>query len=289
MTGQSPSPNLRPAGCTRLATQDDLLAYLQDGMTIGIGGFGLDRKPMSLIRAIARSEVRNLTIHTFAGGLDVEMLVAAGKVAQVAASHVGLDHFGLAPRFRAARESGLLKFEEWSEWTQLAAWRAAAEHVPFTTLGLDARSELLRVNSRLRRMPCPFSGQQVVAIEAPAIDLALLHCEAAHPNGWALACGDPYLDTLLARAAKTVVLSTERLIDDLELQQRQRDVHLLGSYVDALLLDPLGALPGSCLPEYLIDFGRVRGYVDACSAGAQAPERFILPAHAAGHHGETWT
>jgi glutaconate CoA-transferase subunit A len=281
MTSSVPPPQPPPADCTRLAKADDVVAFLKDGMHVGIGGFGLDRKPMSLIRAIARSQIGNLTIHTYAGGLDIEILVAAGKVAQVAACHVGLDNFGLAPLFRAARESGRLRFEEWSEWTQLAAWRASAEHVSFTTAGFDPRSELLRVNSRLKLLPCPFSGREVLAIEAPVIDLALLHSEAAHPSGWALASGDPYLDTLLARAATTVVLSTERLIDDLELEQRQRDVHLLASYVGALLLDPDGALPGSCLPQYLIDFQRIRAFVEACGAGAPAPQRWLAPAHPA--------
>ena len=37
-------------------TEDDVVAELRDGMTIGIGGWGSRRKPMSLVRAIARSD-----------------------------------------------------------------------------------------------------------------------------------------------------------------------------------------------------------------------------------------
>ena len=39
-------------------TEDDVVAELRDGMTIGIGGWGSRRKPMSLVRAIARVVAR---------------------------------------------------------------------------------------------------------------------------------------------------------------------------------------------------------------------------------------
>ena len=62
-------------------TEDEVVAELRDGMTIGIGGWGSRRKPMSLVRAIARSPVKDLTLVTY-GGPDVGLLCAAGKVKQ---------------------------------------------------------------------------------------------------------------------------------------------------------------------------------------------------------------
>lgn len=245
-----------------LSTVNDVAAWLRDGMTIGIGGWGLDRKPMSLVHAVARSSVRHLTVTTAAGGMDVEVLIGAGKVQRVVSCHVGLDHLGLAPRFRAAREAGRLQFEEWSEWTLLAAWRAAAEGVPFATVQFDPGSQLLQVNPHLRLTRCPFSDREVVAVAAPQIDLALLHAEAAHPDGWAVTGGDAYADVLLARCARTVILSAERLMDDRELEERYREVHLIASYVDAVVEAPRGALPGSCLPQYTIDLKSLRTYIE---------------------------
>lgn len=167
-----------------------LQPFLADGMCVGLGGFGLDRKPMALVRELAVSPVRNLVLETFAGGLDVEVLIAAGKVARVSACHVGLDHFGLAPLFRAARQSGAIEFEEWSEWTQLAAWRAAAEKAPYAIVPLDPKTDLLKVNPHIKPAP-PLFGDAAFAVRAPHFDLALLHAEAMHPDGWALAEGDP--------------------------------------------------------------------------------------------------
>ncbi|HEU0222756.1 MAG TPA: CoA-transferase [Paracoccaceae bacterium] len=262
MTGQS------PAG--KLATAAALAPLLRDGMTLGIGGFGLDRKPMALLREVVRAGPRDLAVETYAGGLDIELLLAAGSLAQVHACHVGLDHFGLAPLFRAARQSGAIAFEEWSEWTQLAAWRAAAEGVEWGVVRLDPGTDLLRVNPKLRSVTSPFGGAEAVAVAAPRIDLALLHAEAVHPEGWAIAEGDPYMDEILARAAGTVVVSAERIIGDAELEARHRDVHLLASYVDLVIPAPMGALPGSCLPDYMIDLASVRAYLEA-AAGTGEP------------------
>jgi glutaconate CoA-transferase, subunit A len=243
-----------------------LRPYLEDGMGIGLGGFGLDRKPMTLIREIADAPVKDLVLHTFAGGLDVELLLAAGKVARICACHVGLDHFGLAPLFREARQSGAVFFEEWSEFTQLAAWRAAAEQAPYAVVRLDPATDLLKVNPQIKPAPALWD-EGAFAVRAPKFDLAVLHVEAAHPDGWAIAVGDPYLDTVLARAAKRVVVSAERIIDDSELEARHRDVHLLASTVDAVVLAPGAALPGSCLPEYMLDLPAMRAYVEASAAG----------------------
>ncbi len=242
---------------------------LRDGMCIGLGGFGLDRKPMTLVAAVADASVRDLALETFAGGLDVELLLSTGKVARIGACHVGLDHFGLAPLFRQARQSGTIAFEEWSEFTQLAAWRAAAEKAPYAVVPLDPASDLAKVNPAIVPAPELFGREGGFAVRAPQIDLAILHAEAVHADGWAVTDGDTYLDPLLARAAKHVVVSAERLMDDDELERRYRDVHLLAAMVDAVVLAPGGALPGSCLPQYMIDLPSIRAYVEAGSAAGQ--------------------
>ena len=54
-------------------TIDEVVAELEDGMTIGIGGWGPRRKPMALVRAILRSDLKDLTLVSW-GGADVGLL-----------------------------------------------------------------------------------------------------------------------------------------------------------------------------------------------------------------------
>ena len=48
-------------------TENEVVAQLEDGMTISIGGWGSRRKPMSLVRAILRSDLKGLTIVSYGG------------------------------------------------------------------------------------------------------------------------------------------------------------------------------------------------------------------------------
>ncbi len=76
------------------ATIDDVVAEVRDGMTVGIGGWGSRRKPMALVRALARSGVRDLTLVSY-GGPDVGLLCAAGCVRHVVYAFVSLDSIPL--------------------------------------------------------------------------------------------------------------------------------------------------------------------------------------------------
>ena len=71
-------------------TEDEVVAELESGMTIGIGGWGSRRKPMSLVRAIARSDLTDLTIVAY-GGPDIGLLCATGTARKVVYGFVSLD------------------------------------------------------------------------------------------------------------------------------------------------------------------------------------------------------
>src|SRR5688500_3539535 len=118
---------------------DDVAATLSDGMTIGIGGWGSRRKPMALVRAILRSDVKDLTVVSY-GGPDVGLLCAAGKVRKVVFGFVSLDSIPLEPHFRAARQSGAIEVVEYDEGMLQLGLYAAAQRLPFlpTRAGLGS-------------------------------------------------------------------------------------------------------------------------------------------------------
>ena len=87
--------------------EEEVIDQLADGMTIGVGGWGSRRKPMSLVRAIARSSLKDLTLVSY-GGPDVGLLCAMGKVKKVVYGFVSLDSIPLEPHFRKARQEGTI-------------------------------------------------------------------------------------------------------------------------------------------------------------------------------------
>ena len=64
-----------PAPKDKRLTEDEVVAQLRSGMTIGIGGWGSRRKPMSLVRAILRSDLTDLHLVTLREDFGYETLV----------------------------------------------------------------------------------------------------------------------------------------------------------------------------------------------------------------------
>ena len=84
-------------------------------MTIGIGGWGSRRKPMAFVRALLRTDVKDLTVVTY-GGPDLGLLCSAGKVRRVYYGFVSLDSPPFYdPWFAKARTTGSIEAREMDE------------------------------------------------------------------------------------------------------------------------------------------------------------------------------
>ena len=98
----------------KVLTYQEFINQLSDGMTIGIGGWGARRKPMSLIRAICQSDLKDLTLVSY-GGPDVGLLCAHQKVKKLIFGFVSLDMIPLDAHFRKARQNGEIEVMELDE------------------------------------------------------------------------------------------------------------------------------------------------------------------------------
>src|SRR5271154_3014766 len=136
-------------------TEDEVVARLRPGMTIGIGGWGSRRKPMSLVRAIVRSDLRDLTVVSY-GGPDVGLLCAAGKVRRLIYAFVSLDSIPLEPHFQAARQNATIEVTEYDEGMLQWALYAATLRLPFLPTRAGLGSDVLRLNPALRTVRSPY-------------------------------------------------------------------------------------------------------------------------------------
>nr|WP_208106768.1 CoA transferase subunit A [Streptomyces sp. GC420] len=234
-------------------TADQVVAELRSGMTIGIGGWGSRRKPMSLVRAILRSGLTGLTVVSY-GGPDVGLLCAAGKVSRVVYGFVSLDSIPLEPHFRAARESGTVEATEWDEGMLQAGLYAAAQRVPFLPVRAGLGSDVLRMNPELRTVASPYGDcEELLAVPPLHLDAALVHLNRADAAGNAQFLGaDLYFDDLYCQAAGRAYVSCERIVPTQELTNgpdiTRLRVHrwMVAGVVEA----PGGAHFTSCDPDY---------------------------------------
>lgn len=258
---------------------DDMIGQLSDGMTIGIGGWATRRKPMTLIRAIARSRLKDLTIVAY-GGPDVGMLAAAGKIRRLIFAFVSLDHYPLEPHFRNARQAGLevLELDE-----GLLHWglRAAAMGLPFLPTRIGIGTDIIR-QPVFRTVRSPYAdGEELVAMPALRLDAALLHVHRSDARGDTLTLSpDPFFDELMARAAARVYVTAERIVTtaELDMASHYRMNLFERSLVTGVAQATFGAHPTSAAPDYALDLGHLKTYVDSAAspeAWASYRGRFI--------------
>jgi glutaconate CoA-transferase subunit A len=248
-------------------TEAEVVAELRDGMTLGIGGWGSRRKPMSLVRAVARSPLKDLTIVSY-GGPDVGLLCAAGKVRKVVFGFVTLDSIPIEPNFRRAREAGTVEATEYDEGMLYWGLLAAANRLPFLPIRAGLGSDVLRVNPDLEVVRSPYGDEDLVAMPALRLDVALVHMNRADQGGNGQFLGpDLYFDDLFCMAAKRRFLSCERVVptEDLLAEGSFHTLRVNRLMVDGVVEAPLGAHFTSCVPDYDRDEAFQREY--AATAG----------------------
>jgi glutaconate CoA-transferase subunit A len=252
-------------------TEEDVVAELSDGMTIGIGGWGSRRKPMSIVRAILRSDLKDLTVVAY-GGPDVGMLCAAGKVRKAVYGFVSLDSIPLEPHFRNARQNGTIEAMELDEGMLQWGLRAAAMRVSFLPCRAGLGSAILEINRDMKTVTSPYDdGEEYVAMPALPLDVALLHANRADARGDAQYLGnDWYFDDLFAMAAARTFVSCERVVDpsSFAAEGPPSTIRVTRIFTDGVVEAPHGAHFTHCVPDYERDEAFQREY----TATAKDPE-----------------
>ena len=252
-------------------TEREVIAELESGMTIGIGGWGSRRKPMSLVREILRSDLTDLTIVTY-GGPDAGLLCKYGKVKKLVYGFVSLDSIPLEPHFRQARQAGSFRAAELDEGMLQWGLRAAAHHLPFLPVRAGLGSDVVSVNPEFKKVRSPYEdGEELIAMPALELDVALIHMNRADRLGNGQFLGpDPYFDDLFCLAAKRRFMSCERIVETGDFQ-KEGSVHTVSInrlMVDGVIEAPAGAHFTECPPDY----GRDEAFQKEYAATAKDPD-----------------
>ena len=246
------------SGPDKRISESEAVAELSSGMTIGIGGWGSRRKPMSVVREILRSDLADLTVVAY-GGPDVGLLCRAGKVAKVISGFVSLDSIPLEPHYRAARQAGTIQAAEWDEGMLLLGLQAAAWRVPFLPTRAGLGSDVLVNMPDLRTVTSPYpepssgEAEELVAVPALALDAAFVHQHRADASGNALWLGeDPFMDDLFVRSAAQAFVSCEQVVatDDLAGLADITRLRISRLDVTGVIEAPGGAHFTECPPDY---------------------------------------
>jgi glutaconate CoA-transferase subunit A len=244
----------------KLTTVADAVSRLvQDGDYLAVGGFGADRIPTAPLHEILRQGKQNLGMAGHTSTHDFQLLCAGNLTGRGqtlrrvdVAYIIGLEARGLSPHARRVMESGQVEFTEWTNYTLAVRLKAAAMGVPFlpcrSMLGTDTFAK-----SAARAIACPFTGERLAVVPALYPDVGIIHVHEADRYGNCRVRGTTVADWELARAAKKLIVTCERLIPNDEIRQDPSRTFIPFYCVDAVCEVPFGSYPGNMPYEYFSD------------------------------------
>lgn len=227
--------------------------FINDGDYIAVGGFGGVRIPTAVLHEIVRQGKKDLGFSGHTATHDCQIL-AAGKcfnrcdIAYV----IGLEARGIPKMTRKFFESGEVECTEWTNAAMTWRLKAAAMGVSFLPvrdmLGTDTAKF-----SGAKEINCPFTGKKYLAVPALFPDVAIIHVHEADPLGNSDIRGILVSDVELARAAKRVIITCERLVPTEDFRNDPKKTTIPYYLVDAVIEVPYGSYPGNMPYEYYSD------------------------------------
>jgi glutaconate CoA-transferase, subunit A len=258
----------------KLTTLADAISRVPDSAILALGGNTLHRGPGAAVHELVRQGKRGLEVVKTAGAYDVDLLCAAGCAAAVSAGFVGYETpFGMAPAYRRGVESGAVAVREHACATVIAGLRAAIQGVPFMPVAGLQGSDLPAARG-FQLVDDPYSDAAVYVVPALRPDVAILHVQEADAEGNARILGTRFEDVLMAQAARSVILTAERIVDGEAFAAAPETVAIPSFVVDAVVPAPGGAWPFSCTPLYEYDAEYLAAWV-AAAREAETARRFI--------------
>jgi glutaconate CoA-transferase subunit A len=245
----------------KLITMQEAAELVPSGAMLGIGGLTLYRRPVGFVRALLRryfshGQPRELTLLAFTAGLECDLLVGAGMVANVRSCYFGLEIFGLAPMFTYCANRGAIQVIEESEASLALGLRARQAQIGFMPGRAWLGTDLPRLRPDVKTIVDPYTGEQLMAFPAIHPDIAVIHALRADLDGNAVIGGNKGVDEELVLTADKVIVTAEEIVPELT----QAD--LVGPLVHHLVFAPRGALPTSCHPLYPLDGEAIMVYAE---------------------------
>ena len=213
-----------------VASIEEALAPLRDGMTIMVGGFGLSGNPEALIRGVVARGVRDLTlVSNNAGNLGKGLAtwLKAGIIKKVICSYIGGNE-----DLHTRMASGEVAVEITPQGTLAERMRAAGAGIPafFTPTGVGT---VVEEGKEVREL----DGRRYLLERALPGDVALIRAARADAFGnlrfWRTARN---FNPVMATAARFTIVECDQLVDNGAIGPD--DVHLAGIFVHRIVHVP---------------------------------------------------
>ncbi|MFL9823663.1 CoA transferase subunit A [Rhodoplanes sp. SY1] len=229
-----------------MSLHDAIASAVHDGDTVAIEGF-THLIPHAAAHEVIRQRRRDLTLVRMTPDIVYDQMIGMGCARKLVFSWGGNPGVGSLHRFRDAIERGWphhIELEEHAHAAMANAYTAGAANLPFAVFRGYLGVDLPKVNPSIRRVTCPFTGEELAAVPALRPDVAIVHALKADRAGNVLIEGILGVQKEAVLAAKRAVVTVEEIVDDLG--DRSPNAVILPGWTVAAI----AAVPGGAYPSY---------------------------------------
>ncbi len=246
----------------------EVVRSIPDGFHIALGGFAIARNVITVVHELIRQQKKNLTLSQCVMGMDTDLLVGAGLVSRLIVGGGSLDRFGPLHCVNRARESRTIESHDMSSLSICFRYLAGALGISFIPIKSLIASEVLEelergpASSDVKRMTCPFTGEEYVLLRALTPDVSLVHVQVADREGNCQIDGPRWENEEQAKAAHRIIVITEELVPTEYIQRHAERTVIPAHRVEAVIHQPFGAHPTAVFRCYDYDAEHLKLYVD---------------------------
>lgn len=227
--------------------------YINDGDTVAMEGF-THLIPHAAGHEVIRQGKKDLSLIRMTPDMIYDQLIGTGCAKKLVFSWGGNPGVGSLHRFRDAVEKDWpqpLELEEHSHADMASAYQAGASGLPFAMLRGYVGTDLPRFNPLIKRITCPFSGEQLAAVPALRPDVTVIHAQQADREGNVLISGIQGVQKEAVLAARRAIVTVEEIVDQLD---GGINAIVLPKWVLSAVCEvPMGAHPSYALGYYKRD------------------------------------
>jgi glutaconate CoA-transferase subunit A len=248
-------------------------ANVRDGDTVAVEGF-THLIPHAAGHEIIRQRRRHLTLIRMTPDLVYDQLIGMGCADKLVFSWGGNPGVGSLHRFRDAVENDWphkLEIEEHSHAAMANAYEAGAAGLPCAIFRGYIGGDLPKVNARIKRVTCPFTGEELAAVPAHRPDVAVIHAQRADKAGNVMIEGVLGVQKEAVLASKRSVVTVEEIVDVLPADRSLNAVVLPHWTVGHVVEVPGGAFPSYAQGYY----PRINAFYKQWDAVARERDSFL--------------
>lgn len=213
--------------------------------------------PYAAGHEIIRQGRRNLTLIRMTPDLLYDQMIGMGVASKLVFSWGGNPGVGSLHRLRDAIERDWprpLAIEEHSHAAMANAYDAGAAGLTCAIFRGYRGTDLPEVNSNIRFLPCPFTGEELACVPALRPDVTIIHAQKANRAGHVLIEGIVGVQKEAVLAARRAIVTVEEVVD--YFPRTSPNAVILPSWtVTAIAVVPGGAHPSYAHGYYARDNG----------------------------------